>query len=93
MTESAEKCPRCEDHRIVHGVIYHGFHQGFRPDDIKWLAVSFQKSDVKVSNGYTACTACGLLWGEIDPDKLKQKLRDLGNDEIKKHLGLVDDPS
>ncbi len=70
MTESADKCPRCGDHRIAHGKIWHGFNQGFRPEDIKWFALSIHKADVRVNHDYTACTACGLLGARSTSDRL-----------------------
>jgi hypothetical protein len=63
---------------------------GFRPRGLKWLSLSFQLSTVWTPYEASACTACGLLWTEINKDTLLGKLRDLGNDEMKKQFGLDD---
>ena len=81
-----EKCPRCGKDLVVHGTV--GVRGGFRPKELKLFSLSFQIPRVTVPTGFAACAACGLLWGQIDAASLRQKLHDLGNDEIKKHLGL-----
>jgi len=58
---------------------------------LKLFTLSFHLfSEVALSSGAAACTACGLVWCELDAAKLRKKLRDLGSDEIKEHLGLDD---
>ena len=81
-----EKCPRCSKALVVHGTV--GVRGGFRPKELKLFTLSFQLPHVSVPTGFAACADCGFLWGQIDAASLRQKLHDLGNDEIKKHLGL-----
>jgi hypothetical protein len=41
-----------------------------------------------------ACTACGLVWSHVDPERLRTVLRDAGNDDTRTKHGLIDgDPS
>ena len=86
MSEPAQKCPRCGDQRVVHGTCFR--RAGFRAEGLKLLSLSFQFSEISVPTSAWACVGCGLCWTEIDAEALKQKLRDLGDDELKKHLGL-----
>jgi hypothetical protein len=37
-----------------------------------------------------ACAACGLVWAELDPAILQRKSHDLGNEDVKRRLGLPD---
>jgi hypothetical protein len=32
-----------------------------------------------------------LVWTELDPATLRQKLHDLGNEDVRRRLGLLDD--
>jgi hypothetical protein len=82
----AEKCPRCGKAFVVHGSIFG--RSGFRPEGLKFFSLSFQLPEVPVPKQAAACAACGLVWSELDAAILRQKLRDLGNEDIKRHLGL-----
>ena len=82
----AEKCPRCGKGLVVHGSCSR--RSGFRPEELKLFSLSFQFPEVPVSSQAAACVACGLVWSQLDAETLRQKLRDLGNEEVKRHLGL-----
>jgi hypothetical protein len=83
-----EKCPRCGKQLVVNGSIFR--RSGFRPEGLKFFSLSFQLPEVPVPNQAAACAACGLVWSELDAATLRQKLHDLGNDEVKQHLGIDD---
>ncbi|MGA2705804.1 MAG: hypothetical protein ABSH35_32575 [Isosphaeraceae bacterium] len=70
----------------MHGTISR--RSGFRPEGLKLFALSFQLPEVAVPSEAIACATCGLVWCELDAATLREKLGDLGNDEIKEHLGL-----
>jgi hypothetical protein len=84
----SEKCPRCGKKLVVNGSIFK--RNGFRPEGLKFFSLTFQWPEVPVPNQHAACAACGLVWSELDPAALRQKLRDLGNEEVKQHLGIDD---
>jgi hypothetical protein len=44
---------------------------------------------VPVPAAATACAACGLVWAELDAATLRQKLHDLGNEDVRRRLGLL----
>jgi hypothetical protein len=73
---------------VVHGSVFK--RNGFRPEELRFLSLSFQWPEVPFPNA-AACAACGLVWSELDPGKLRQKLHDLGNEEVKRRLGLAQD--
>ena len=83
-----EQCPRCGSPHVVHGTIAR--RGGFRPKELRLLSLSFQVPAVPVPSVTLACAACGLFWGELDAGTLRQKLHDLGNEEVKQRLGLTD---
>ncbi len=85
----AETCLRCGKPLVVHGSV--GVRGGFRPEELRLFSLSFQLPEVSVGRQVTACAACGLVCGELDPAALRQKLHDLGNEQVRERLGLLDD--
>lgn len=82
----AEQCPRCGKAMLVPGKIYQ--RSLFRPKGLKFFSLSFQLPHVSVAGEATACIGCGLVCSQLDAAALRQKLRDLGDEETKKRLGL-----
>jgi hypothetical protein len=85
-----EKCPRCGEALVVHGSFYYGGRFGFRPEELRLFALSFQFPEVALVGKPVACAACGLVWADLDLAKLRQKLHDLGNMDVRERLGLLD---
>jgi hypothetical protein len=87
-----EKCPRCGKTLIVHGSFWsnRGVRFGFRPEELRLFALSFQFPEVPVTSAAVACASCGLVWLELDPAKLREKLHDLGNEDVRQRLGLLE---
>jgi hypothetical protein len=81
-----ERCFRCGKALLVHGSVYK--RNGFRPEELRLFSLSFQLPEVPFPNAAVACTSCGLVWSELDPAVLRQKLHDLGNEEVRQRLGL-----
>jgi hypothetical protein len=52
--------------------------------------MSLQFPEVPVPATAIACAACGLVWTELDAAALRQKLDDLGNEDVRRRLGLLD---
>jgi hypothetical protein len=84
----AEKCPPCGKALVVHGSFFR--RPPFRPEGLRLFSLSFQFPEVLVRSEAAACAACGFVWSELDATVLRQKLHDLGNDEVKRHLGMRD---
>jgi hypothetical protein len=70
---------------VVDGTIY---STGFRPKGLKFFSLSLQFPEVSVVSEAHACVACGLVWSACDAAALRQKLRDLGNEEVKRGVGI-----
>jgi hypothetical protein len=86
-----EKCPRCGQALVVHGSLTgRGLRSGFRPEELRLFSLSFQFPEVAVSGAVAACAGCGLVWTELDAAALRQKLHDLGNEEVRRRLGLIE---
>jgi hypothetical protein len=81
-----QKCPRCGSALVVQGSI--SMRSWFRPQGLKFFSLSFQFPEVKIPSEAAACAGCGLVWAELDAGVLRQKLHDLGSEEIKRHLGI-----
>ena len=88
-----EKCPRCGKTLVVHGSIpfLRGVRRfGFRPEELRLFSLSLQFPEVPVSSAAAACASCGLVWAELDAATLRQKLHDLGNEEVRQRLGQLE---
>jgi hypothetical protein len=91
---NSEQCPRCGKGLVVHGSLpgTRGLARqlGFRPEELRFFALSLQFPEVPVSAGAAACASCGLVWTELDAGALRQKLRDLGNEDVQRRLGQLE---
>ena len=91
----SETCPRCGHEMVVRGSLpgNRGLVRqfGFRPEEVKLFSLSLQFPEVPVSAAAVACAACGLVWTELDAEALRQKLRDLGNEDVRRRLDLLKD--
>ena len=86
-----EKCPRCGQALVVHGSLAgRGGRFGFRPEELRLFSLSLQFPEVPVSSASAACASCGVVWAELDPTSLRQKLHDLGNEDVRRRLGLLE---
>jgi hypothetical protein len=86
-----EQCPRCGNALVVHGSFSPPRARfGFRPEELRLFSVSLQFPEVSVARGAIACASCGLVWAELDPATLRQKLHDLGNEDVRRRLGVTD---
>ncbi len=87
---AGEHCPRCGKGIVVHGS-FPTRGARFRPEELRLFSLSFQIPEVSVSGSATACASCGLVWAELDAAKLRQKLHDLGNEDVRCRLGKFED--
>jgi hypothetical protein len=86
-----EQCPRCGQALVVQGSFStRGVRFGFRPEELRLFSLSLQFPEVPVPGAATACASCGLVWTELDPATLRQKLHDLGNEDVRRRLGLLE---
>ncbi len=86
-----EQCPRCGKTLVVHGSFStRGVRFGFRPEELRLFSLSIQFPETPVTSTAAACAACGLVWAELDAATLRQKLHDLGNEEVRRRLGLLE---
>jgi hypothetical protein len=88
MTNDAQ-CPRCGKELVVKGSF--STRTWFRPEELRLFSLSVQFPEVQVPASAAACAACGLVWTELDADVLRQKLNDLGNEHVRRRLGLLDE--
>lgn len=86
-----ERCPRCGGELVIHGSFQTRGRFGFRPEELRLFSLSLQFAEVPLTAAPAACASCGLLWAELDPSRLRQKLDDLGNDDVRRRLGLSGD--
>jgi hypothetical protein len=87
--QESQNCPRCGKGLIVHGSFStRSLKLGFRPEELRLFSLSLQFPEVPMPANGMACASCGLVWTELDTATLRQKLHDLGNDEVQKRLGM-----
>ncbi len=72
-------------------IIQYAGRFGFRPEELRLFSLSLQFPEVSLTTAPAACAACGLVWAELDPSRLRQKLHDLGNEEVRRRLGMLDE--
>ena len=84
----SEQCPQCGKAMVVHGSYSTRGRFGFRPEELRLFSLSLQFPEVPVAAA--ACAACGLVWAELDAATLRQKLHDLGNEDVRRRLGLLE---
>ena len=90
-----EQCPRCGKGLVVYGSLpgTRGIIRqlGFRPEEVRTLSLSLQFPEVPIEGSKAAaCAGCGLVWAELDAAALRQKLHDLGNEDVRRRLGLLE---
>jgi hypothetical protein len=85
-----ENCPRCGKGLVVHGSFMRGVRFGFRPEELRPFTLSLQFPEVALSGAAAACASCGLVWAELDTAALRQKLHDLGNEDVRRRLGQTE---
>ena len=86
-----EHCPRCGKAIVVHGSFYaRGFRFGFRAEELRLFSLSLQFPEAPISSSAAACGTCGLVWGELEPATLRQKVHDLGNEDVRQRLGQLE---
>ena len=86
-----EHCPRCHKGIVLHGSFFgRGVRFGFRPEELRLFSLSLQFPEAPIASSAAACASCGLVWGELDPATLRQKLHELGNEDVRKRLGQLE---
>ena len=91
-------CPKCRSEKVVEGKHFNLMSGGifnlitgwnmlyFKPKELRFLC---NRSHIHIkSSVFRACTDCGLLWSEIDAEKLRALLIENGNKSVKARLAL-----
>jgi hypothetical protein len=103
MTESNPRCPECGAPDVARGRLNHGRPGTFTPEGLRFWTLTVgmlplhdrnDPGSPEMSGTAHACTACGLVWTHVDPERLRTVLRDAGTEAMRKKHGLSgDDPS
>jgi uncharacterized Zn finger protein len=84
MTKGNVECPQCGTSEVVRGLLSDGRPGSFTPAGLRFWSLTvgtlavYDRSDPEAppSNGIAhACTACGLVWTHVDPERLRAVLR------------------
>ena len=54
------------------------------------FSLSLQFPEVPLPRAAVACASCGLVWAELDTATLRQKLHDLGNEDVQRRLSMTE---
>ncbi len=81
-------CPRCGSENITAGqLIGRGAPVGFFPAGLRFWSLKAGGLQLPVAglegSHAQACTACGLVWSEIDATRLTTMLREAGTDDTR----------
>ena len=85
-------CPQCGGQRVEEGLISIDPKTGFRPGPRRFLSASLRDGVQPESLRFQACLDCGLLWGRLNPDKLRRYIRTQCNDKTREKWGLSEVP-
>ena len=92
MTERSLQCPECGASDVARGRLNDGRPGTFTPEGLRFWTLTVgmlplhDRSDPgspPLSAAAHACTACGLVWSHVDPERLRTVLRDAGTDDTR----------
>jgi hypothetical protein len=74
-------CPHCHAESVISGKIYNLIDHVnppayFRPDGLPFMAIF--NANVPLQNKFFACSFCGLIWSNIDNQKLQRFISSRG---------------
>jgi hypothetical protein len=78
MTDAPSPCPRCESKRVATGRVRAGkYIPTFEADGMRILPslAAIFDPEFAVDKATWACVACGLVWTELNPEALRDRLR------------------
>ncbi|MFL5575685.1 MAG: hypothetical protein ACJ79S_06955 [Gemmatimonadaceae bacterium] len=87
MSEPSLQCPACGASDVTRGRLGEGRPGTFTPDGLRFWTLTvgmlplLDRSDpgaAPMSGAGHACTACGLVWTHVDPERLRTVLREAG---------------
>ena len=99
-TSTEASCPRCQSPYVTEGKFMgeRGRAYSFQPSGLRFW--SFRAKAAPLPNrGLTApnalgCAACGLVWSEVDPQRIRTALARAGTDETRaRFAGILDEPN
>lgn len=83
-------CPKCRSETITPGQLVGGGPVGFFPAGLRFWSLKTGGLALPVAgiegSHAQACTACGLVWSQIDAPRLLEMLREAGTDETRARL-------
>lgn len=97
MTQRAPQCPGCGASDVARGRLNDGRPGTFSPEGLRFWTLTLgmlplqDRSDPGSPTPTTiahACTACGLVWSHVDPERLRTVLRDAGTEDTRAKHGL-----
>src|SRR5688500_18819149 len=92
MSQRKPECPQCGASEVARGRLSGGRRGTFGPEGLRFwtLTVGILPLDERSDPGSPpssaiahACTACGLVWTYVDPDRLRTVLREAGTDDTR----------
>jgi hypothetical protein len=81
LTTGDQRCPACKSADVTAGKFFGRAPFGFLPAGLRFWTFKARPVPFPTDAPLRACTACGLVWLEVDAGVLRQILRDAGTDE------------
>ncbi len=85
------KCCQCQSDKICEGRIFNQIDYVapaayYRPEGLR--PFSILDINIRIKNIFFVCLACGFMWAELDPEKLKKVIVSKGTTATLAKLGL-----
>jgi len=86
------KCPKCDSEKLIKGKVFNQVdyispEAFFRPKELKPFSLFGIHARIN-KNDFLACTQCGHLWADVDPQKLVRVIKENCQSNTKKRLGI-----
>jgi hypothetical protein len=82
--KAIDNCPRCASRRLVAGRMWASeMGPTFKPLAERF---SWSRMGVALGNSWYGCVECGFLFGEVDPEELRQQISLFAKAEVRQWL-------
>lgn len=86
MTDHLDQCPACKATDITRGRFFGRPPMGFEPAGLRFWTLKARPLPFTGGGKPRACTACGLVWVQVEPERLRRMLREAGTDETRRRF-------
>jgi hypothetical protein len=86
MTSRHEQCPACGAAETTAGRFFGRVPMGFLPAGLRFWTFKARPVAFARDSAPRACTACGLVWLQVEPAALRRVISEAGTDATRRQL-------